>query len=606
MNANTLILPVIIPLLAGILIPVMKRLREVISLLATGAILIIAIGLFKQQLTYSLPWAGFGMEFIFRLYPFSAFILLSITGLSFLVMLYCCSFMQGKNYPNQFYAYFLITIAMANGAVLADNLVLLLFFWEGLLAVLFGFIAIGGKGAFRTATKMLIIVGVSDLCMMIGIGIVWHLTGIQTISKISVPLSTLGCTAFVLMMIGAIAKGGSMPFHTWIPDAAIDAPLPFMAILPGSLEKLLGIYLLTRITLDMFKIPAGSRLSVLLMIIGAVTIVLAVMMALIQKDYKKLLSYHAISQVGYMILGIGTCLPAGIIGGLFHMINNALYKNCLFLTAGSVERQTGTTNLNKLGGLWSKMPVTAVCFLITAASISGVPPFNGFFSKEMIYGAALERHPIFYIAALLGSFLTAASFLKLGHAVYFGKKSQENENTKESTLLMLIPMIVIAAICVFFGVHNRFVVSFFLEPVLEGQSFAEHGVNTLLITLTAIVLAGALIHHIIGAKVNGGGVKAADHIHHAPVLSGIYDKAEKRYFDPYDIGLKIVSIASIILFSLDRAVDWLYDGASVRLAYITSSGIRRLHTGNYSLYIVWSLLGGIVVLIMMLSGFLKV
>ncbi|MGA1980000.1 MAG: proton-conducting transporter membrane subunit [Sedimentisphaerales bacterium] len=606
MSAKILLLPVIIPLLAAILIPVMRRLREIISLLATGSILIIAIGLFKQQLTYSLPWAGFGMEFIFRLYPFSSFILLSITGLSFLVMLYCCSFMQGKNYPNQFYAYFLITIAMANGAVLADNLVLLLFFWEGLLAVLFGFIAIGGKGAFKTATKMLIIVGVSDLCMMIGIGIVWYLTGIQTISKISVPLNTLGCTAFILMMIGAIAKGGSMPFHTWIPDAAIDAPLPFMAILPGSLEKLLGIYLLTRITLDMFKLPADSRLSVLLMIIGAITIVLAVMMALIQKDYKKLLSYHAISQVGYMILGIGTCLPAGIIGGLFHMINNALYKNCLFLTAGSVEKQTGTTNLNKLGGLWSKMPVTAVCFLITAASISGVPPFNGFFSKEMVYGAAMERHPIFYIAALLGSFLTAASFLKLGHSVYLGKRSQENENAKESTLLMLIPMIVIAAICVLFGLYNRFAVSFFLEPVLEGQSFAEHGANTLLITLTAIVLVGALIHHIIGAKINGGGVKAADHIHHAPVLSGIYDRAEKRYFDPYDIGLKIVNIASNILFFLDRAVDWLYDGASVWLAYTTSSGIKRLHTGNYSLYIIWSLLGGLVVLIMMLNGFLKV
>lgn len=245
-------------------------------------------------------------------------------------------------------------------------------------------------------------------------------------------------------------------------------------------------------------------------------------------------------------------------------------------------------------------------FLITAASISGVPPFNGFFSKEMVYGAALERHPIFYIAALLGSFLTAASFLKLGHAVYFGKRTQENENANESSLLMLVPMIVIAAICVFFGVHNRFVVSFFLEPVLEGQSFAEHGANTLLITLTAIVLVGALIHHLIGAKVNGGGVKAVDHIHHAPILGGIYDKAEKRYFDPYDIGLKIVSIASMILFSLDRAVDWLYDGASVGLTYITSASIRRLHTGNYSLYIIWSLLGGIVVLIMMLNGILKV
>ncbi len=601
MNANILLLPVIIPLLAGILILAVRRLREIISLLATGSILIIAIALFKQQLTYSLPWLGFGIDFNLRLYPFSAFILLSITALSFLVMLYSCSFMRGKNYLNQFYAYFLITIGMACGAVLADNLVLLLFFWEGLLITLFGFIAIGGKEAFKTATKMLIIVGVSDLCMMIGIGIVWYLTGTMTISTLNVPLNTLGCSAFVLMMIGAIAKGGSMPFHTWIPDAAIDAPLPFMAILPGCLEKLLGIYLLARITMDMFKITAGSWMSTLLMIIGAVTIVLAVMMALIQKDYKKLLSYHAISQVGYMILGIGTCLPAGIIGGLFHMINNALYKNCLFLTAGSVEKQTGTTNLNKLGGLWSKMPVTAVCFLITAASISGVPPFNGFFSKEMIYGAALERGTIFYVAALLGSFLTAASFLKLGHAVYFGKRNQENENARESSLPMLIPMIVIAAVCVFFGLYNRFAVSFFLEPVL-GEQFTEH-TSTLLIALTAIVLVVAILHHIIGAKVNGGGVKAADHIHHAPVLSGIYDRAEKRFFDPYEIGLKIVSIASNILFFLDRAIDWIYDGLTVTLAYGVSGIIKRLNTGNYSLYIIWSLLGGLIILILMFKGF---
>ena len=415
MNANILLMLVIIPLVAAILILAIRRLSEIIALLATGSMLIIAIALFRQNLTYSLslPWAGFGIEFIFRLYHFSAFILLAITAFAFLIVLYSCSFMHGKNYVNQFYSYLLISAAMANGAVLADNFVLLLFFWEGLLVTLFGLIAIGGKEAFRTATKMFIIVGVSDLCLMIGIGLVWYLTGTLTISKITVPLNTLGCTAFILLMIGAISKGGSMPFHSWIPDAAVDAPLPFMAFLPASLEKLLGIYLLARITLDMFKLTTGSWLSILLMTIGAITILLAVMMALIQKDYKKLLSYHAISQVGYMILGIGTCLPIGIIGGLFHMINNALYKSCLFLTAGSVEKQTGTTDLNKLGGLWSKMPVTAVCFLITAASISGVPPFNGFFSKEMIYDAAMERHPIFYIAALLGSFLTAASFLKL-------------------------------------------------------------------------------------------------------------------------------------------------------------------------------------------------
>jgi NADH-quinone oxidoreductase subunit L len=511
--------------------------------------------------------------------------------------------MQGKNYLNQFYSYLLISVAMVNGAVLADNLVLLLFFWEGLLLTLFGLITIGSKEAFKTATKAFIIVGVSDLCLMIGIGIVWYLTGTLTISKITVPLNALGSTAFILLMIGAISKGGSMPFHSWIPDAAVDASVPFMAFLPASLEKLLGIYLLARISLDMFKLTAGSWLSVLLMSIGAITIVLAVMMALIQKDYKKLLSYHAISQVGYMILGIGTCLPVGIIGGLFHMINNALYKSCLFLTAGSVEKQTGTTNLNKLGGLWSKMPVTFVCFLIAAASISGVPPFNGFFSKEMVYAGAMERGLIFYLAAVLGAFFTAASFLKLGHSVFLGKRNRANENIKEASWPMLMPMIVIASVCVIFGVYNRFPLGKFIEPVLGGQKPVEHLTeNTTLIVLTALVLAGALLHHLFAAGVMGGGNKASDHIRNAPILSNIYDRAEKRYFDPYDISLRAINKISKILLSIDRWINWLYDGLSVRLVCLFSNEIRRAHTGNYSLYLLWSLLGSIIILIVMLKG----
>ncbi len=197
--------------------------------------------------------------------------------------------------------------------------------------------------------------------------------------------------AFILLMIGAIGKAGAMPFHSWIPDAALDAPLPFMALLPGSIEKLLGIYLLARFSLDLFTLAPGTWVSTVLMVIGAATIILAVMMALVQKNYKRLLSYHAISQVGYMILGIGTGLPIGIVGGLFHMVNNAIYKSCLFLTAGAVEKQAGTTDLEKLGGLARSMPVTVICFIVAAVSISGVPPFNGFFSKEMVYDAALEE-----------------------------------------------------------------------------------------------------------------------------------------------------------------------------------------------------------------------
>jgi formate hydrogenlyase subunit 3/multisubunit Na+/H+ antiporter MnhD subunit len=600
MTDKILILPIIIPLAAGILALVMPRVlrewKEAVANLATLANLLLAIALFKSSLAYTLPWLGFGLEFSLRLYHFSAFIILATAAFGFLITFYSGVFMRDRQYVNQFYAYLLISLAFVNGAVLADNLVIMLFFWEGLLLNLFGLIAIGNKSAFKTATKAFIIVGIADVCMMVGIAIAGHLANTLTISKINLPLDALGSLAFLLLMVGAIAKAGSMPFHSWIPDAAIDAPLPFMALFPAALEKLLGIYFLTRISLDMFQLSAASWVSTVLMIIGALTIVLAVMMALIQKDYKRLLSYHAISQVGYMILGIGTAVPAGIVGGLFHMINNALYKSGLFLSAGAVEKRAGTTNLEKLGGLGRKMPVTFLCYLVMAAAISGVPPFNGFFSKELVYDGALERGWIFYFAAVVGSFFTAASFLKLGHAAFLGKLQDTNKDVKEAPATILLPMIIIAATCVFFGVYNYFPLNHFIQPILgahrlEGRNFWGFPANTKLVVITLVVLIAAVLNHLWGVRRKGSGLKAVDHIHHAPVLAGIYDRAEKRFFDPYDIGLKLTNVAANIAWWLDKAIDWIYNVFTVKLAFAFAGRIKRAHDGNYSTYLAWSMLG---------------
>ncbi|MDD4183249.1 MAG: proton-conducting transporter membrane subunit, partial [Candidatus Omnitrophica bacterium] len=406
----------------------------------------------------------------------------------------------------------------------------------------------------------------------------------------------LASLAFLLLMIGAISKAGSMPFHSWILDAATQAPLPFMALVPAALEKLLGIYLLARISLDMFRLSANSALSTVLMWIGILTIILAVMMALIQKNYKRLLSYHAISQVGYMILGIGTAVPAGIVGGLFHMINHAIYKSGLFLTGGAVEKQTNTTELSELGGLGRKMPITFICFIITAASISGVPPFNGFFSKELVYDGALERGLIFYLAAIAGSFLTAASFLKLGHSVFLGKISQSHENIREVKWQMLFPMIVLSFFCVLFGLVNSLPLNQLIIPIVKNSlqdsqhSYIFH-INIKLIIATLVVLILALLNHIFGVRLNRGALHATDHIRNAPILSGIYDKAERRFFDPYEIGLKIMRFLSKISFKFDKLINALYDVATVKVFYTTGSFLRRLRGNNYPVYLMWSLLG---------------
>jgi formate hydrogenlyase subunit 3/multisubunit Na+/H+ antiporter MnhD subunit len=597
MQDGFLIFLVLIPISAGLLnLGMPRRLKGFFALLVSLVAVAVSFVIFAKESTFKFPGIGFGIDFSFKLYHFNSFIIAAISVFTFLTAFYCASFFNNKNNSRQFYTYLLLTLGMSNGAVLADNLVVMLFFWEGLLLTLFGMIADGrGISAFKTATKAFIIVGITDLCLMIGIVLTGKIAGTLNMSEINLVPTGLAGVAFVLLVIGAISKAGSMPFHTWIPDAAIDAPLPFMAYIPAALEKLLGIYFLARICLNLFHLEASSGLSTLLMTVGAITILLAVMMALIQKDYKRLLSYHAISQVGYMILGIGTALPIGIVGGLFHMINNALYKSCLFFTAGAVEKQTGTTDLRKLGGLGAKMPVTSICFLITAISISGVPPFNGFFSKEMVYDAALKRGLIFYILALLGSFFTAASFLKLGHAVYLGKIGEQNKETKEAPFPMLAVMAVIAGCCILFGIFNYFPLKHFIQPALV-ERLGEHHFwgwpeNWMLVLFSLIVLGAALIHHLIGVKLNGSGLKAADHIYNSILLHRVYLWQEKQYFDPYVIGLKLINGFARIFWLFDRLIDWIYDHFTVGIARGFSRILRWMHNGNYVTYIIWSLLG---------------
>jgi NADH-quinone oxidoreductase subunit L len=315
-----------------------------------------------------------------------------------------------------------------------------------------------------------------------------------------------------------------------------------------------------------------------------------------------------------MVLGVGTGLPIGIVGGLFHMINHAMYKSCLFLTGGSVEHATGTTDLAKLGGLAKKMPLTMICFVIAAASISGCPPFNGFFSKELVYAGALDRGTefggawyLFYVAAILGTFLTAASFLKLGHAVYFGKPNPENDKVKEVSPVMWLPMAVIAGACVLFGVANWLPLKYLIEPFVQsamGEKFTEAVAhsggtfaalmphNMMLAGLAVAALVLAAINHAIGVKRSGSGLHASDHIRYLPVLSYAYEKAEARWFDPYEIFLKFVKVVSGIGYAVDRIIDFLYNGLAVGVTYALSFLIRACHTGSFAMYIAWCLLGG--------------
>lgn len=595
--------PVIFAVLSLLAPARFARLKGALLLLGFGGNLVMNIIVCGRPLTYFHSWAGWGVDFSLKLAHFSSFILMCAAILTFLVALYTTVFAKGKAYAKPLYAGMLLTIAMVNGAVMANNLMVLLFFWEAILITMFGMIMFGGKEAYHTSVKALVIAGATDLCMMLGIGIAAHLAGTMDMDGVRLPIEGWGAVAFVLLVIGAISKAGSMPFHTWIPDAAKDAPTPFMPFLPGALEKLLGIYLLVRVTVDLFDFQHGSAMSLAMMILGACTILFAVMMALIQRDFKRLLSYHAVSQVGYMILGIGTGLPVGIIGGLFHMLNNAVYKCCLFLTAGAVERETGTTNLNVLGGLLKKMPVTFACFAVAAAAIAGVPMTNGFFSKELIFDGALESGVIFYIIAAIGAFFTPISFLKLGHAVFFGKATEATESAREVPWQMQAPMIAMAAACLALGFGQSFVVNRLLMPILGDHFPGAHvggHTNWLLVGISVFLLLLACFDHYRGFKRTGRGVEAADHFHYAPGLHTVYNWAEKKYFDPYEQARGLIKGYANISLRINDAISWVYDAFIPRLVGGLSALVRRAHNGSQARYVIWVLAGVVLVTVLFL------
>jgi NADH-quinone oxidoreductase subunit L len=444
----------------------------------------------------------------------------------------------------------------------------------------------GGKKAYKTSVKALVIMGLTDLCLMLGIGLAGNLANTPAMDQVRLPIAGFGALAFILLMVGAVSKAGSMPFHTWIPDAADDAPMPFMSFLPGVLLKLLGIYLLSRICLNLFEFTSCSSMSWLVMVIGAATMVFAAIMALVQTDFKRLLSYLAVSQVGYMIMGIGTGLPGGIAGGVYHLLNDAVYSCCLFFTAGAVEKQAGTTNLHKIGRLGKKMPVTFICFIASAASMVGFPLTGGFFSKGMIFDAVLKTNVFLYIAAAVGTFFTAVSILKLTHAAFLGKMAKGTEKVREAPSFMLIPMAVLALASLVLGLGKNFMVGQVLGPdgIAVGTNWMPAGISVAILLL-------AVWDHFRGFKKTGVGFSSADHYRGAPVLKTVYGWAEKGYFDLYCMGGHLIRSYATLSLKVNDGISWFYDVAVVRFVGWLSMLVKRAHNGSQSRYVLWILTG---------------
>jgi len=318
-----------------------------------------------------------------------------------------------------------------------------------------------------------------------------------------------------MILIGGLAKSGIMPFHGWIPDAASVVPASTMAYITASVNNLLGIYLIMRMSYSVFDISSSLAIRLFLMTIGAITIVVAVYKAFVQKEAMKFLAFQGIAQVGYMIMGIGTGLPIGIAAAVFYMINNTIAKASLFLSIGSIEYRTKTTQFDELGGLRRKLPVTMAAFIIAALAISDIPPLNGFYSKWMLYQGVIQLSKInnlgfvFLGAMMFGGVLTFIAFLKTIYILFLRKSPKRLEKVYEPRFEMVTPTLILALACIVFGIFVNFVLSKIIDQsilamVLDFGSWSQMMPTSLIVI--NIFLAIIFFLFVKGLRPKGGGV----------------------------------------------------------------------------------------------------
>ena len=393
-------------------------------------------------------------------------IMLCIIGLiGTVALVYSLSYMRKYTSEHYFYSLFCLIIAGMNGVVLSGDLFNLFVFLEVSVMSSYALVAFGiGKTELEASFRYQVLGGLASMLILLAIGLIYWETRTLNIAGVKQCLEGSGNSSFlffvqVLLLAGFGMKAAIVPFHAWLPDAHASAPSPISAMLSGVLIKAAGIYALARLFFNMFTLT--EEMALVFTTLGTVSMVLGSLLALIQWDVKRMFAYSSISQIGYVIMAFGmgmllmvrgehegaAMLAMG--GGLFHLINHSVFKGLLFLNAGSLEHRLLTRDLKEIGAMHRAMPVTGTTSLVGSLSISGLPPFNGFFSKLVIIVAAVQgRFYLLAVLAILVSIITLGYFMKFQRFAFFnGKQSQRNGDIREVPFSMASGMVVLAALC---------------------------------------------------------------------------------------------------------------------------------------------------------------
>ncbi|MCD6371057.1 MAG: NADH:ubiquinone oxidoreductase [Thermoplasmata archaeon] len=490
---------IVIPLLAAFATPLIGRfsrkamyiwitaslaLTEIFSIILlygvhTEGTMVYVMGANPYNLSVPPDSGGIPVRIILTVDSFGAFMAFTASTVALAGGIYSIASEHSQTGQEKYYALLLLMLVGMLGMVLTGDLFNFFVFLEinSLASAALVSYRIDKGVAVEAAFKYAIISSIGALAFLFGVGILYGEYDALNMAMIAqrMKFTDLDKIVMALFTVTLAMKAGAIPMHYWVPDGYGKAPGGISAMLvTASQASLYGVF---RVSFTVFGLSANTlTLGWFLIILGVLSMFVGVTMALIQHDIKRLMAYHAISQTGYMLLGVGVGLAtlgtaafnqyglAAMEGGIFHIINHAMYKGLLFLTAGAVIYRVGTSDLNKMGGLAHGMKYTTIFFMIGALSIAGIPPFNGFASKLLIYESVYQFNPLLSIIAMIVSILTLASFVKVFHSAFMGPKIYD---VKEVPKSMLIGMCILTFFIILFGLFPNIAMTYLVAPAAK-------------------------------------------------------------------------------------------------------------------------------------------
>ncbi|MDD3269526.1 MAG: NADH-quinone oxidoreductase subunit L [Syntrophomonadaceae bacterium] len=439
------------------------KISACLSIVSIGISLVLALGTAfavfatKEGVVYEaamrwLDMPGLRVDMGMLLDPLAAVMLIVVTLVALLVQVYSLGYMHDDPGLASYYAYQSLFAASMLGLVLANNFGQLYIFWE-LVGVCSYFLIgfwFGRDSAKEAAKKAFITNRVGDFAFLLGILFLQLLFGSLNYGSLATALEGFNNSAVLLIVAlllfgGSIGKSAQFPLHVWLPDA-MEGPTPVSALIHAATMVAAGVYLIAR---AFFIFSASPEAMLVIAVVGGFTALFAASIALVQNDIKRILAYSTLSQLGYMIMAMGT---GAMSASIFHLMTHAFFKSLLFLAAGSViHALANEQDIFKMGNLYHKMPVTAGTFIVGALALSGIPPLSGFWSKDEILAGTLSSGHIFlYVLGLLVAFMTAFYMFRLVFVVFFGSNEAQG-HPHESPWIMTTPLAILAGVSVVAG-----------------------------------------------------------------------------------------------------------------------------------------------------------